>query len=127
MISAEKYGVMYMKEQLLTKMLELEILESEALKNESIDVAQDLIKQKQVCIDQINALIGDCPWQPNEKERELLLQIQKIDEQNKQILSKQFEDAKQALRKLRELKKRNTIYSNPYDTYFEEGIFIDKK
>lgn len=62
-----------------------------------------------------------------DEDRDILSEIVRIDKQNKEEFDRQFEEVQLELRKIRNLKKRDMVYSNPYDLSFEEGIFIDKK
>ena len=116
-----------MKKTFLDELLRLTKLQKEALEAENVDEFAKLIEEKQVCIDQINEVTnGDSSVLDNE-ERAILLETAEIDKQNRVVFDSQFEEVKLQLRKIRDLKKRETFYANPYDQSHEEGVFFDKK
>ncbi|WP_069998861.1 hypothetical protein [Cellulosilyticum sp. I15G10I2] len=116
-----------MKKDLLLQMLEVTKLQQTALESEDIDQFQSLMQTKQVIIDQIDQLTNAVPRVLEEADREILLEIAKIDQQNQKEFNMQLDEVKLQLRKIRQLKKRDTMYSNPYGMSQEEGLFIDKK
>lgn len=113
-----------MKKQWLMEILELTKLQTTALENEEIDNFEKLMQKKQTYMDQIDR--GKFGELDNE-EREILLKITEIDNTNRKEFDNQLEKTKQKLCKIRTLKKRDNVYTNTYNTAWEEGMFIDKK
>lgn len=113
-----------MKKQCLMEILELTKLQTTALENEEIDNFEELMQKKQTYMDQIDK--GKFGELDNE-EREIVLKITEIDNTNRKEFDKQLEKTKQQLCKIRTLKKRDNVYTNTYNTAWEEGMFIDKK
>lgn len=116
-----------MKTGLINEILRITKLQTSALGNEDIDEFTKLIEEKQICIEKINQITNGNPAMFNEEERALLTETLEIDKMNREEFDRQYEDAKIQLCKIRSLKKRDNIYSNPYNRSYEEGIFIDKK
>lgn len=116
-----------MKKELINEILRLTKLQGVALEEDNTNQFTSLLEKKQICIDNINEIINNNSGVFDDEEREMLRKIAEIDEKNRKEFDKQLEAVKLQLRKIRSLKKRDNIYSNPYDVSFEEGIFIDKK
>jgi hypothetical protein len=116
-----------MKNNLMSELLRLTKLQGAALKEDNIDEFAVLLEKKQTCIDKINEITNSNSSALDDADREILRETAEIDKLNNEEFNRQLEDVKMQLRKIRSLKKRDTIYSNPYDVSFEEGIFIDKK
>lgn len=115
-----------MKQELINEILKLTERQSLALKNEDIDDFIMLTEEKQKCINQINSETDNCNVLDDES-RVILIKTAELDKKNQIEFKRQFEEVKYELRKIRELRKRDTVYSNPYDASYEEGIFFDKK
>lgn len=116
-----------MEKTFIKELLRLTKLQKEALDQENTDEFAKLIEKKQVCIDQINKITNGAVSALDDREKAILLETAEVDKQNRVAFAAQFEEVKLQLRKIRELKKRDTLYSNPYDVSSEEGLFIDKK
>jgi hypothetical protein len=115
------------KKALINEILNLTKLQGVALEDDAIDEFASLIEKRQVCMDKIDEIINLDASVLDDEDKQILLQATEVDQKNKKEFERQFEDVKIQLRKIRDLKKRDTIYSNPYDTSVEEGVFIDKK
>jgi hypothetical protein len=116
-----------MKKTFIDELLKLTNLQKEALEKEDIDEFTSLVEKKQVCIDEINAIINRTPSALDDREKAILLETAEVDRANREEFDRQFEEVKLQLRKIRALKKRDDVYGNPYDVSQEEGIFFDKK
>ncbi|MDF2595236.1 MAG: hypothetical protein K0R69_1577 [Clostridia bacterium] len=116
-----------MKKAFIEELQKLTNLQKEALEKDNLDEFTSLTQKKQVCIDEINAIINRTPSVLDDREKAILLETSKVDQENRAEFDKQFEEVKLQLRKIRALKKRDATYANPYDVSREEGIFFDKK
>lgn len=116
-----------MKRELLLKILELTKLQAELLKEEKMEEFKNILEDRQVIMSQIDDLHKKYPELKLERHEDILKQLCIIEDENKKEFNRQLEKAKQKLREVRQMKKREDVYSNPYGMYREEGIFFDKK
>lgn len=112
---------------LINEILTLTKLQKIALSNEDIEEFDRLIEKRQVCMDQIDEITNEPSGALNDEDKQILREVEEIDKVNQEEFCRQFENVKFELRKIRELKKRDNMYSNPYSISSEEGIFFDKK
>lgn len=62
----------------------------------------------------------------SEEEKQIILEIQRIDEKNRIEYYRQIEEAKSELRKLNELERNEMKYVNPYGNAFAAGLHFDE-
>lgn len=115
------------KKLFIEELQKLTNLQKVVLEKDNLDEFTSLTQKKQVCIDEINAIINRSPSALDDREKAILLETAKVDRENRVEFDRQFEEVKLQLRKIRALKKRDATYANSYDVSYEEGIFFDKK
>ncbi|MDF2801713.1 MAG: hypothetical protein K0S61_1616 [Anaerocolumna sp.] len=98
-----------MKKTFIDELLKLTNLQKEALEKEDIDEFTSLVEKKQVCIDEINAIINRTPSALDDREKAILLETAEVDRANREEFDRQFEEVKLQLRKIRALKKRDDV------------------
>lgn len=116
-----------MKREILLHILKLTQDQSRALDEENIELFGQLMNEKQVAIEKLEALHQAQPETKEQKEEVLLKEIVALDQENNKRFMTQFEDVKKKLGDMRAQKRVNHVYSNPYDLSREEGIFFDKR
>lgn len=116
-----------MKRELLLKILELTKLQAEILKEEKIEEFESILQDRQIVMDQIDALHERCPELKSDRHEDILQELRITEDENKKEFNRQLEEAKEKLKEVRQMKKREDVYSNPYGMYREEGLFFDKK
>lgn len=116
-----------MKKSLIIKLIELTKLQTLALEKENVDEFLELIDKRQEVLNQIQQLQEENPQLKEQHEESLVRELMEIDHKNRVEFEKQFEAVKGKLREIRQMKKREEQYSNPYDISREEGVFFDKK
>lgn len=116
-----------MPKEKIEKLLALTKSQEIALKNDEIDTFKSLLNEREEVIDELKALEQMQPEVRSCYDQEVMQQIKEIESSNQIEFKKQLEQAKQKLREIREMKKHEVHYNNPYNRSWEEGIFFDKK
>lgn len=115
------------KHTLLQQLLELTKQQEQALKEENIEEFETLMNSRQAIMNAVDALHIANPMLKEQKEEELLKELMALDNKNRAEFDKQLETIKSKLREIREQKKRDNFYNNPYTRATEEGVFFDKR
>lgn len=110
------------KKKLLILLLDYTKMQTNALENDNFEEFLKIIQERQIIIDQLNTL-GE---KITQEEREILVDIAKIDQENQRIFKIKFEETKEILRNVREQKKLHRTYAS-YEEHMEEGFFYDKR
>lgn len=75
-----------------------------------------LLAQRQEILDEIDRLNKDNPHSLDEEEKELLLKIQSIDNENKIEFERQLQETKDKLRSLNQMERTQAQYNSVYAT-----------
>ncbi len=116
-----------MRKELYKQILEISIKQSMALKENDVEMLQQLLNEKQIIIDKINDINSKNYIELDEEEKDILNKTKEVADQNDIEFMKQYEEAKEKVRDIRSNKKREQAYSNPYSLSSEEGVFFDKR
>lgn len=116
-----------MRKQYLEEVLNLTKKQSEVLSYKNLEDFEEILNQKQLMIEKIEALKEQGKLPLTEEEREILVQIQEIDTRNRVEYEKQLQDVKDELKRIRTLKARENYFNSTYNVAMEEGIFLDKR
>jgi len=116
-----------LKKEYLINLLDLTHKQTEALKNDEIDVFQELLNQKQNIFRHLEEVkeLGTIIW--TEEEKQIINQIELADKWNREEFDRQLEEVKGKLKQIRINKIGNHVYNNPYDVHIEEGLFFDRR
>lgn len=98
-----------------------------ALERENIEYYQELLEERDLCLNDIKVYNEEYNSPLTEEERHLLELIKVQDEQNKQLLERQLDEVKEKLRQIRMSEMREVQYAQGYSGYHESGVFFDKK
>lgn len=115
------------KRILLNQILELTKEQTIALQEEDLERFEELVGARGVIMQTIDNLHLQNPELKEQTEELILKEIIAIDNQNREEFNKQFELVKEKLKTIREKKKRDNFYNNPYTIATEEGVFFDKR
>ncbi len=118
---------MITKKELIELLIKITQRQEKALENEDIDKFISLLEDRQELLDKMEVLHQEYPETREQHEEELVKELQALDQKNQEEFKRQFEEVKENLRKVRQMKKSEQQYNNPYDTSWEEGMFFDKK
>ena len=116
-----------MKTDLFSEILEITRQQKLALKNENIEEFEKFVAMKQIHMDAIDTITKKGSNPLNDTDKKILEEIIELDKENQEEFNRQLKEVKIQLQKIRALKKRDNVYSNPYDISYEEGVFFDKK
>ena len=116
-----------MKRALLQELLELTKTQKELLEKEEVDRFIELIQHRQDILDKLQELYIKNPELKEQDDSDLLDELKKVDNENREEFEGQFEEVKRKLRETRLMRKNEIQYSNPYDISREEGVFFDKR
>ncbi len=116
-----------MRKELYRQILEISIKQSEALKEQDVEKLEQLIREKQIIIDKIDAINKERYIEPDDEEMEILKKAKEISDQNDKEFMRQYEEAKEKVKEIRNNKRVETAYGHPYNQAMEEGIFFDKR
>lgn len=98
-----------------------------ALERENIDYYQELLEERELCLNDIKVYNEEHHSPLTEEEHHLLERIQVQDERNKQQLEYQLDEVKVKLRDIRVSETRDAQYSQGYGGLQESGVFFDQK
>lgn len=116
-----------MRKKYLEELLQLTKQQQILIMDEKVEEFIEIIEKRQSLLDQIEILNEEQGSILDEEEKIILMEIQRVDQENRVEYDRQFEEVKSQLRKLRELKKREENYNSIYGVAnMEEGIFFDK-
>ena len=115
------------KVELLLHLLDLTQRQEVLLQEENVDGFIELIDERQFLLNKIQEFNMQNPNVNKEGNGDILDKLIKIDTRNRIEFERQFNDAKDKLRKLRQMRKGESTYYNLYDTSREEGVFFDKR
>lgn len=101
--------------------------QTKALIYEDVEMMKGLVEEKQKILEIINQYNETYGKTFTEAEKEILVQIQEIDQKNNKEFISQLEFAKQEVRKANLLSQREQYYGNTYSVSMEGGLFFDRK
>ena len=115
------------KKEYIIELVRLTNLQAQALEKEEIEEFNRLIDERGKILDLIQELYKENPEAKKQSEDELMQELKTLDAKNRVEFERQFEEVKDKLCKVRQMKKREEHYNNPYDISAEEGMFFDRK
>lgn len=98
-----------------------------ALEKENIDYYQELLEERETCLEAIRLYNKETNTLMTEEEHNLIEQIKNKDNENKEKLEKQLEQVKMKLREIRINEARDNQYIQGYGGFQASGMFFDKK
>lgn len=118
---------MMTKREYIIELIRLTKLQTEALEKEKVEEFIRLLDKRQEILELIQTLYEQNPETRGQHEEELINELKAIDTKNQIEFEKQFQEVKANLCNVRQMKRREEHYNNPYDFSMEEGMFFDKK
>ena len=106
-----------MKKTYLLNLLDITKRQNVEIQKNEIDKFILLMQERQEIIDILEELNNQTGVSLNDEEKDILLEIRKIDEENKQEYYRQFEEVKTQLRQVRNMLKSEQQYMNIYEPY----------
>lgn len=132
---------LYQKELLLNSMLENTQAQTQAIKDDKLELLETLITQREgimAQVDELDQKMGtiapETTAELTEPIKDLLRRIISIDDANQELMETSVQDmekdvaaVKEELRGIRERRRQDESYVPEYGTYKEEGVFFDTR
>ena len=115
------------KRELIEELIRLTKLQRKSLEDDNVEGFIALLDKRQMILDRIEEIHEAHPETRLQREEELVAELRKLDEENQIKFKRKFEEVKNELRKMRQLKTMEQRYTNHYDASWEEGMYFDKK
>lgn len=107
-----------MVQQILRDLLRLNHQQTMAIKDDDMDLVVEIAQQIDLKLKELEQYRGKIL---EVHEKDTLFQLQQVAEVNTQLASRQKEQAMNNLKKIRESKKGNSFYTNPYQDGYTPG------
>lgn len=114
--------------KLIKQLVEITKKQQEALKVEDVDTYIVLLDERELILEAIKNFDSEDKAHVKTQEEEMLItELIQLDNENRIVYDRLFEEVKNKLKELRLMKNREANYNELYSYTKEEGMLFDKR